>query len=258
MRQNNKVAIVIPAYNCEEYIKESINSCLAQDCNDVDVIVCNDFSTDNTLKEISSIKDSRVHLIINKRNIGASASRNKGIEYATMIGAKYIHFFDGDDIAEPDMVSKKIGLFKDDLVGVVYSDYYNMDNDGNNLGVEIKPCFSRDRILESNYISMISMARTDNINSAGGLNEFLTFGEDWLLWQNITRFKIAVRIPNPLFSYRINPDSQTRKIDWNEYHLDMQIITAQKRIWNGEGCFIELTAAQNNKVRYLNERNKND
>lgn len=257
MRQNEKVAIVIPAYNCEKYIVQSIESCLGQDYENIEVILCDDCSTDNTLKVANKTITTKLHLIPSRVNHGASYSRNRGIEYATKLGAKYIHFFDADDVAEPDMISKKIYLFENTLVGVVYSDYYNMEENGKKISIELKPIFDRDKLVESNYISMISMARTEDINDAGGLNEYLTFGEDWLLWDNITRQKIAVRVPEPLFSYRMNPDSQTRKIDWNEYGIDMQIIEAQRRIWNNQGRFIELIAAQNNKVRYLNEKSRN-
>ena len=250
MPQNDLVAIVIPAYNCQKYINISANSCINQDYDNVEVIICDDCSTDGTAREVARLQ-KRNHLLVNKTNIGASASRNKGIEHATKLGAKYIHFFDGDDVAEPNMISSKLHLFKNNLVGVVYSDYYNMNDDGTIASTEVKPCFDRDRLLESNYISMISMARTECINNAGGLNEHLTFGEDWLLWQNITRSKIAVRVPEPLFSYRMNPDSQTRKIDWQEYQLDMQIITAQKMIWDGTGNFAGLACAQNNKAKYM-------
>ena len=78
MPQNDLVAIVIPAYNCQKYINISVNSCLNQDYEKTEVILCDDSSTDDTLRAVYSIKSNHLHLLSNKKNRGASASRTKG------------------------------------------------------------------------------------------------------------------------------------------------------------------------------------
>ncbi len=103
---NPLVTFVIPAYNVEEYIEKCINSVREQSCSNIEIIVINDGSTDNTkeLAEAIATVDSRV-VVINNQNQGVSASRNNGIELAR---GKWIAFVDGDDYISEDFVEHMI------------------------------------------------------------------------------------------------------------------------------------------------------
>jgi len=76
------VSVIIPTYNVQDYIGQAIQSALDQTVQDLEIIVIDDASTDETVKIIKSIKDLRVHLTINKKNYGPSYSRNLGIQRA--------------------------------------------------------------------------------------------------------------------------------------------------------------------------------
>ncbi len=97
------VSIVITAYNVEKYIAQAIHSALKQTHKDLECVIVEDCSTDNTLAEIKRaiLNDERVHILENRENIGAGASRRKGIE-ATK--GDYILLLDGDDWIEPDFI----------------------------------------------------------------------------------------------------------------------------------------------------------
>ncbi|MCD8373467.1 MAG: glycosyltransferase [Clostridia bacterium] len=98
-----KVTIIIPVYNLENYIKNTLNSVLNQQFdNELEVIVVDDGSTDNSFSVIRTIadQDQRV-IVISQENAGVSAARNIGIERAT---GDYIMFVDGDDILRSDAV----------------------------------------------------------------------------------------------------------------------------------------------------------
>lgn len=90
-----KVSVIIPAYNIEHYIERSIISCIQQSFKDIEIIVINDGSTDNTLKVINKIKfdDDRI-IIIDKENQGSMEARKSGLKIAK---GEYIMFVDGDD-----------------------------------------------------------------------------------------------------------------------------------------------------------------
>ena len=97
------VSIVITAYNVGEYIEQAIMSVLEQTHSNIECIIVEDCSKDNTLDIIETIKahDKRVRLLRNEQNIGAGASRRRGIEAAT---GDYILLLDGDDWIEKDFI----------------------------------------------------------------------------------------------------------------------------------------------------------
>ena len=105
--KKTKFSIIIPAYNVEKYIKETIQSVLNQTYDNYEIIVINDGSTDKTEEVIKSIKDKRIKLV-NQNNKGVSAARNNGIKHAT---GDYIIFIDSDDYIEDfalEYVNEKI------------------------------------------------------------------------------------------------------------------------------------------------------
>lgn len=97
------ISIVITAYNVEPFIEKAIKSCLSQSFNDIECIVVEDCSSDATaeLIEKATRNDKRARIIRNSENIGAGASRRKGIEAAK---GEYILLLDGDDWLEPDFI----------------------------------------------------------------------------------------------------------------------------------------------------------
>ena len=108
-----KISVIVPAYNIENYIKKCLVSILEQSYRNIEVIVVNDGSKDNTpgkIKEIAA-SDERV-IVINQENAGVSAARQNGINASS---GEYIGFVDGDDCIDPDMYEKLIAdILKND------------------------------------------------------------------------------------------------------------------------------------------------
>ena len=98
------ISIITASYNYEEYIKPAIESVLAQDYSDWELIIVDDCSTDNSIKVIESFQDSRIKLIKNEKNLGLKQTLLKGIENAS---GEYIAFLESDDIWRLDYLSKK-------------------------------------------------------------------------------------------------------------------------------------------------------
>ena len=94
---NPLVSVVMPAYNGEKYIGESIESILRQTYDDLELIIVEDKSTDHTLQVIQTYSDTRIHLYTNERNLGISYSTNFGIDHSN---GKYIALLDDDDLAD--------------------------------------------------------------------------------------------------------------------------------------------------------------
>lgn len=103
-----RVSVIIPAYNCEAYAGEAVGSALAQTYRDVEVIVVDDGSTDDTPDVLAAISDPRLH-VIRQPNRGISAARNAGLDAAT--GA-YIAFLDADDRWLPTKLERQLRLME--------------------------------------------------------------------------------------------------------------------------------------------------
>ena len=99
--ENIKVSVIIPVYNTEKYLAEAINSIVNQTLREIEMIVVNDGSTDNSAKILEEFaqKDSRIKILTHEKNKGQSVARNTGME---MVKGEYLYFFDSDDVLEAD------------------------------------------------------------------------------------------------------------------------------------------------------------
>lgn len=118
-----KVSVIVPVYNCEQYIIECLKSIMNQTYNNIEVVVINDGSTDQSEKMILNVMhaDNRIRYI-NQTNSGPSEARNKGISLST---GKYLVFVDSDDRVNPRYVELLLGKLiesKADLVCCGYVD----------------------------------------------------------------------------------------------------------------------------------------
>ncbi len=122
------VSVIIPAYNREETIINSIQSVLRQTFSDFEIIVVDDGSKDHTRQIITEIQDKRVKLIMHKSNLGAAAARNTGMRNAQ---GKYIAWLDSDDEWHPEKLSKQISALEisDQTQKACISDYLIEEQD---------------------------------------------------------------------------------------------------------------------------------
>lgn len=105
MSSEPAVSVVIPAYNRAALIGRALDSVLRQTCGDLEVIVVDDASTDNTGEVVGAIADARIHYIRCDRNAGASAARNTGIAAAR---GRFVAFLDSDDVWMPDKLEAQL------------------------------------------------------------------------------------------------------------------------------------------------------
>lgn len=106
-----KISVVIPVYNGEKFIADAISSVLSQTFSASEIIVINDCSTDNTLDVLATF-NNKIKIITNKKNSGASFSRNQGIRAASY---DFIAFLDADDIWYPNKISRQVSLMEEHI-----------------------------------------------------------------------------------------------------------------------------------------------
>jgi len=134
MRENEQlVSIVIPLYNAEPYIEETINSILEQTYKNIEIIIIDDESTDNSYK-IAKKYENKFIQVVTQKNSGPGAARNKGI---LLSKGQYIQFLDADDLLEKNKIKNQLEIFKkygDDcfIFGKVI-EFKNNINDNSNI-----------------------------------------------------------------------------------------------------------------------------
>ena len=122
-----KVSVVIPTYQHAHFVAQAISSVLSQTYCDLEVIVVDDGSTDDT-QEIVAGFGEQIRVVQHEKNSGLSAARNTGIQLSR---GEYVAFLDADDIWLPEKLEKQIPLFeRDESVGLVSSDMFFLDEDG--------------------------------------------------------------------------------------------------------------------------------
>lgn len=129
------VSIIMPSYNTAEYIAESIQSVLAQSYTNWELIVVDDCSTDNTDEVIKPyLTDGRIKYYKNEKNSGAAVSRNRALREAK---GKWIAFLDSDDLWMSDKLEKQIKYMEINGYRFSYTNYFEIDTEGQRNGVTV-------------------------------------------------------------------------------------------------------------------------
>ena len=126
---NIKISIIVPVYNTEKYLKRCLNSIVNQNFKDIEIIIINDCSHDNSLNIIKEYikQDNRIILINKEKNEGLSAARNSGIKIAK---GNYILHIDSDDWIEQGYLNDTYEIAKKNNADIVITDFYlDFNND---------------------------------------------------------------------------------------------------------------------------------
>ena len=133
---NDLVSIIMPSYNCGDYVEQTIRSVQAQTYQNWEIIFVDDCSTDDSVARVMAMKekDDRISIYHNAKNCGAAVSRNAALRHAN---GRWIAFLDSDDLWEPDKLEKQIRFMEENGYKFSYTYYKEMDTDGNDTGVMV-------------------------------------------------------------------------------------------------------------------------
>lgn len=132
---NDLVSIVMPSYNTGRFIKETIESVLAQTYTHWELIIVDDCSTDHTDEVVTPyLTDKRIRYLKNDTNSGAAVSRNRALREAS---GKWIAFLDSDDLWEPDKLRKQISFMKENGYHFSYTNYVEIDENSKPNGKSV-------------------------------------------------------------------------------------------------------------------------
>ena len=204
-----RVSVVIPVFNAEQFLKEAVESALGQTYPNIEVIVVDDGSTDNTPHVLETFSESV--RVVRTANGGVARARNVGAALAT---GDWIAFLDADDVWLPTKVEEQMSVA---TVPLVYTDRFNIGE----LGIlpviqsDVNPLKDGDifvpLLARGNFITMSSvLVRGDVFKEAGGFFEPLSAAADWDLWIRIAERHTAVVCRRPLLRYRIHGGAMSR------------------------------------------------
>lgn len=129
-----QISVIIPLYNHEKFIKESISSVLKQTIADFELIIINDGSVDNSEEIVRKVNDERIRYVT-QPNSGAHKTINRGIEISR---GQYISILNSDDVYLPDRLEKCLNVFENDPASdAVFSGINHIDEDGKSLKITI-------------------------------------------------------------------------------------------------------------------------
>lgn len=190
---NDKVSVIIPTYNRSELLKKAVKSLESQSHQNIEIIIIDDFSTDDTAKVVEEMNDGRIVYLKHDINKGGSEARNTGIKRAT---GRFIGFLDSDDQWLPDKLEKQLQLFKDQPdVGVIYTGV-QVVNENNQPTRKIVPAYRGDilpKLFESNCIDTTSsvLVKREVLEQVEGFDAGLPSCQDWDLYirlAQVTKF----------------------------------------------------------------------
>lgn len=215
------VTAIIPCYNHGRYLADAVESALAQTYVDVEVVVVNDGSTDDT-SAVASRFEERIRYM-EHANRGLCASRNRAIGETD---GEYVAFLDADDRWHPEKLARQVPLLEaDEEVGLVHTDGWTFTGEtvGPPImgGVDPTTISGRlfERLLLGNPILVPSVVvRRRCLEEVGPFDEALGGCGDWDLWLRVCRRWKAAYVPEPLVYYRRHAEG-TSMSDDDDYML---------------------------------------
>lgn len=218
---NPIVSVIIANYNSEKYIKDAIESILKQTLQELELIIVDDKSTDNSLSIINSFTeaDSRVRAITLNENSGVTYSRQIGLENAV---GKYIAILDSDDISAPNRLQEQAEVLeKYPNVVLVASDYGVIDENGRMIKKQKKVQKNSAAIrwyltFGNCFAHSTIMFRLSTAKEFGGYDLNIKRGLDMEMSSKLLTKGDAFVIPKPLSYWRTYSKSMTKSVDKNE------------------------------------------
>ncbi|MDN3584420.1 glycosyltransferase family 2 protein [Mucilaginibacter flavus] len=208
--KHSLVSVCVPAYNCGLYIADTLRCLCAQSYQNIEIIVVNDGSDDDTVDRANAIKDSRIRLL-DIPNRGAAGARNMAYEHSS---GDFIVFFDADDIVGPDFISTQLQTalqWPDCIVVSAWGRFYT------DTGLDFKLCeepLSTPHTLEEWIITNWYNSQHNTppgrlflprsiVEQAGPWNEQLTLNDDFEFFTRVAlHAKMIVPAPSALYYYR--------------------------------------------------------
>ena len=217
MEDSGLVSIIMPLYNSEKYISDSINSVINQTYQNWELLIVDDCSMDNSVEIVKSFKDERIKLLHNPTNSGAAISRNYALREAK---GRWIAFLDSDDLWASSRLEEQLKFMAENHYAFTYCDY-RICNDGKweNVIRTAPNKITYKNMLHYCYFSTITVIYDANkigLIQIGNIRK----NNDYAMWLKALKKADAYRFSKPLSFYMkhensISSGSKLRLIKWH-------------------------------------------
>lgn len=210
---NPVVSVVLPVFNSAQYLRESIDSVITQTYKNWELILLNEYGSDDGSVEICKwyeMQDCRIHLIQNKEKLGLGASLNKGFKLAK---GRYIARLDADDLAHPKRFEKQVAyLEKHPKVGICggWQHHFGNTNWVHRPAVEPEQC-KANLLFWCDLCHSTLMLRKEVVEKYQLYFDINYMAEDFELWTRALRVTQIANIPEILGEYRCGEDNITNE-----------------------------------------------
>jgi len=208
-KQNPTVSVVMPVYNGEAFISESIRSVMQQSFQNWELIVVDDASADASVDIVRALcaEDERIRLIQLEQNSGAAVARNTAIESAR---GRYIAFLDGDDLWLPHKLERQLAFMQETGAAFSYSAYERIDESGQHLTpIGVPERLQYQDLLKTCYIGCLTAIYDAEVYGKR-LMPLIRKSQDHGLWLDLLRAGEEARGINEVLAiYRVRSGSNT-------------------------------------------------
>lgn len=212
------VSVIMPTYNCGRFIRESINSVIAQTYTAWELLIVDDCSTDETQSIVRTFDDPRIRYMRNEENIGAALTRNRALRE---VKGQYIAFLDADDLWLPEKLERQIAFMQQNGYSFTYHDYIEIDEDSKPISLHIsgkahvRP-FDMMSCCWPGCLSVMYDAEVIGLIQIPDIRK----NNDSAMWLQVTQKADCYLLPETLAQYRrrkgsITPTSIWKKIGWH-------------------------------------------
>ena len=226
------VSIVLPVYNGEEFLRESIDSVINQSYLNWELIIIDDCSTDQTqiiAKEYES-NDDRIHYFRNEVNLRLPKTLNRGFSFAK---GELLTWTSDDNLFHSDAIEKMVACMTSNNVDFVYASCAIIDKDNNIIDYIIVDENSEKKLKGMDSIGACFMYSREVYKSVGDYNPALELVEDIDYWQRtIARFNSGY-INEILYDYRFHDNALTSTMKKEVFYTNIiQMISSNRKIYN--------------------------
>ncbi len=214
------VSVIIPMYNSARNIEECIDSVINQTYKDIEIIVVDDKSTDDSVRIVEGKKDDRIRLIKLPNNSGVSTARNEGIKKAK---GEYICFLDSDDYWVNDKLERQIEFIEKHNYSFIFGGYLYLKN-GKALMVHVPSSLNYNQALKNTIIHTNTvMFNMKNLKKEDIFMPNIRMGQDTATWWQVLKKGVTAYGVDEVFAYYRVGERET--LSSNKY-------IAAKRTWN--------------------------
>tara|TARA_Y100000816_G_C25925751_1_gene482763 strand:+ start:67 stop:801 length:735 start_codon:yes stop_codon:yes gene_type:complete len=200
------ISIIIPYYKKKRYIKLTLQSILRQKYKNFEILIIYDDADTEDLLFIKKLKkkDKRIKLIINKKNIGAGMSRNKGVRLSK---GEYLAFVDSDDLWHPEKLKLQLSYMIKNKISISHTSYKIIDTNNSKIGYRHANRIEYKDLIKSCDIGLSTVMIKKKILKNNHFGNLKT-KEDYILWLKLSKKNFIFHpIKKPLTSWRYSKDS---------------------------------------------------